>query len=128
MPLQIMVVHDDPAYREAVSRALREAGYDATAFPDPLAALDALETAACAKVLITRVTFPAGRSNGVSLALMARRRWPGMRVLFVCDPEFRREIADVGEFLAAPAPVSEVVATAGRLMRRVVDAGETAPF
>jgi DNA-binding response OmpR family regulator len=73
MPAQIVLVHEDTEFSDAVSGALRDAGYVVAVFPDPLVALDAMETAERVELLITHVQFPAGRSNGAALALMARR-------------------------------------------------------
>jgi DNA-binding response OmpR family regulator len=116
MPAQIVLVHDDAVFAEQARRALTEEGYDVMVFPDPLAALDALETAEHLELLITRVGFPAGRSNGAALALMARQKRRRVKVLSVCRPEFRGDVEDLGEVLAAPASVAEVVAAARRLL------------
>ncbi|MGA3004908.1 MAG: hypothetical protein ABSE20_24635 [Acetobacteraceae bacterium] len=117
MPAQIVLVHDDEAFTDLASRALMESGYEVMVFPDPLVALNALETAERVELLITRVAFPAGRSNGAALALMARRKRPGVKVLLVCRPAFGKEVEDLGEVLATPVTVSEVVAAAARLLR-----------
>ena len=53
-----------------------------------MAALDALENAQRVEVLITRVRFPPGKPNGIALALMARHKRPGIKVLFTARPEF----------------------------------------
>lgn len=116
MPAQIVLVHDDAGFSDPVSRALRDAGYDVMVFPDPLVALDALETAERVELLITRVQFPAGRSNGAALTLMARRKRPGVKALLVCQPEFRKEVEDLGEVLTLPVTVPELVETAVRLL------------
>jgi len=114
MARQILLVHDDPAFTGAASGALREAGYEVMVFPDPLVALNALERAEHLDLLITRVEFPAGRSNGASLALMARIKQPGAKVLFLCRPEHRHEVADLGEILPLYVFPSEIVAAAAR--------------
>jgi DNA-binding response OmpR family regulator len=116
MPAQIVLVHDDAVFAGEARRALMQEGYDVMVFPDPLVALDTLETAVHLELLITRVGFSAGRSNGASLALMARYKRPGVKILLLCRPEFMTEVEDLGEVLAAPVTVSEVVAAAARLM------------
>jgi DNA-binding NtrC family response regulator len=116
MPAQIVVVHNDAAFSGPVSRALREDDHDVMVFPDPLVALNALEAAEQVKLLITRVEFPAGRSNGMALALMARRKRPGVKVLFVCRPPFRKHVEDLGEVLTTPVSIAEVVEAAARLL------------
>lgn len=116
MPAQMVIVHNDTEFTGPVSRCLREDGYDVMVFPDPLVALNALEAAERVELLITRVEFPAGRSNGRALALMARRRRPGVKVLFVCRPQFRKDVEDLGEVLTRPASIAEVVEAATRLL------------
>jgi DNA-binding NtrC family response regulator len=116
MPAQIIVVDDDAAYADEVGRAFMAAGHEVRVFPDPLASLDALEAATRVELLITRVEFPAGRSNGAALALMARQKRPGVKVLFVCRSEYRKDVEDLGEVLEAPAPVSDIVAAAAPLL------------
>ena len=65
------------------------AGYDVTAFTDTISALAALEAAQWLELLITRVIFPPGQPNGVALAIMARVKKPGVKVLFAALPETR---------------------------------------
>jgi len=120
MPAQIVPVHD------ATVRALMAAGHEVRAFPDPLVALDALASARRMELLITRAKFPAGRSNGAALALVARNKRPGVKVLFVCRPDFWKGVEKLKEVLAAPAMVSELVKVATRLLRTVsVDANNS---
>ena len=71
MPARIVVVHDEPHFREFVVTALLEAGYDTKAFTGSMAAIEALEAAQRIELLITRVRFPEGTPHGVSLASMA---------------------------------------------------------
>ena len=115
MPAQVVLVHDGEAFSADLGRALVDSGYQVIAFPDPLSALEALETAERMELLITRIDFPEGRSNGQALALIARTRRPNVKVLFVCQPQFNPYVADLGEVLLAPATVSDVVETAMRL-------------
>jgi hypothetical protein len=55
-----------------------------------MSAIEALEAAQLIEVLITRVIFPEGQPNGVSLALMARVKKPGVKVLFAALPETQK--------------------------------------
>jgi DNA-binding NtrC family response regulator len=121
MPAQIVLVHDDAAFTERVSRALMAKGFKVMVLPDPLVALDALETATNVELLITRAQFPAGRSNGQALALMGRRRRPDLKVLFLCQPDIRRYLEDLGEVLMFPVAVSKVVEAAARLVQVAAD-------
>jgi DNA-binding NtrC family response regulator len=86
MPARVVVVHDEREFVDEVATALRSAGHEVATFPDPIAAWDALEAARQTEVLLTRVLFQPGKSNGVALARMARTNRPGIRVLFTALP------------------------------------------
>lgn len=81
-----------------------------------MAALTAPEAAQQVEVLVTRVRYAPGKPNGIALALMARRKRPGIRMLFAVLPEFEVNAAGLGEFLAMPVSVAEVVETVLRLL------------
>jgi len=112
MPARIVVVHDDPAYVDELARLLRRDGHDVATFPDPLAAWDALEAAKRTEVLVTRVEFAPGRSNGLALARMARSKRRQIRVLITALPEHALDAGELGTFLPLPvdgAGVAQVV-------------------
>jgi DNA-binding NtrC family response regulator len=67
MPARIVVIHDDPNFREFVVTALQAAGHDTEAFVSTMAAIDALEAAERIDLLITRLRFPEGTPHGVAL-------------------------------------------------------------
>jgi CheY-like chemotaxis protein len=121
MPARVVVVHDEPGFVEELVAALNLAGHQVAAYADPLAAWDALAATRLTEVLITRVQFPPGKSNGLALALMARANRPGIQVIFIALPQFARECEDVGLFLPLPVSVPHVVKTAGLLLQRVVN-------
>jgi len=73
MPVQIVLVHDDAAFRTTAAQALGAEGYSVTSFADALAATAALAMANRIELLITRLQFAEGRSNGVALALMTKK-------------------------------------------------------
>ena len=87
-------------------------------FIEPMEALDALEKAERVEMLITRVKFAPGKINGVALALMARAKRPGIQVIFTALAEFEHLAAGLGEFMAAPVNVPDVVAVVERLLNR----------
>jgi DNA-binding NtrC family response regulator len=118
MPARVVVVHDEPGFVDDLVAGLNSAGHRVAVFSDPLAAWDALETAQLAEILITRVQFPPGKSNGLALALRARANRPEIQVIFTALPEFARECEDVGMFLPRPVPVPDVVKTVERLLRQ----------
>src|ERR1700751_1409877 len=82
MPTYVVVVHDEPEFVGQLVSALSSAGHDVTPFPDPVAAWDVLSTPQRIEVLVTGVTFPPNRSNGLALALKARSIRPAIHVLF----------------------------------------------
>lgn len=68
-----------------------------------------------AELLITRVAFPSG-THGIALALMAKRSRPGIKIVFAARPEFREQARGLGEFIAMPVNIAELVATVKRLI------------
>jgi DNA-binding NtrC family response regulator len=116
MPARILVVHDGPGLTERTAAALVTAGHEVSAVTSSMSAIEALEDARQIEVLVTRVTFPEGQPNGVALALMARVKKPGLKVLFVALPEMQKHTEGVGEFLAAPADPADIVALIGKML------------
>jgi DNA-binding NtrC family response regulator len=118
MPARIVLVHDEPEFSEGALAALRGAGYDAIAFMDSRAGIDALEHPKHIELLITRVRFPQGTPNGTALARMARLKRPGIKVLFASFPEVRQHIDGLGEFLPRPFSTDELLETVDRMLDR----------
>lgn len=116
MPAQIVLVHDDKSFLEEVAAAFAALGHDIAAFERSITALSALEAAERADVLITRLSFPPGNPNGVSLARIARLRRPGIKVFFAGPEQMREYTEGVGEFLPSPISASELVETVTRLL------------
>ena len=110
MSARVAVVHDDARIRDDLVNALRCAGCDATGFSETRAALVAIEADERIELIITRVTFPEGTQNGVSLALMGRMKQRGMKVLFLARPQMVKYTSGVGEVLQTPVPATDVVA------------------
>jgi DNA-binding NtrC family response regulator len=116
MPAQIVLVHDVRKFANEAAMALRDAGYQVAVFNDPMQALDALDVAATVELLITRVNFAEGKPNGVSLALMARNQRPEVKVIFTARAEARPHTEGIGELVAAPIRIPELVAAVKRLL------------
>jgi DNA-binding response OmpR family regulator len=116
MPARIVVVVDERTFGEEVAEILVNAGYEAIAVPDSMVALDALESASLIELLIASLDFPVGKPNGVSLALMARIRRPGMKVVFVGSPVYATFAAELGDIIPTPASASQIVQHAMRLL------------
>jgi DNA-binding NtrC family response regulator len=113
----VVVVHDSPEFNDRVTEALRDAGHDVASFADPILALDAIEAGRAIEVLVTRIGFPKGRPNGISLAQMVSYKRPGVRILFTARAKFERHARGWGEFMASPINVPDVVDAVGRLLR-----------
>jgi CheY-like chemotaxis protein len=77
----VLVVEDDEDVRASGAESLRELGYRVLEAPDGPAALQLLETDPSIRLLFTDVGLPGGQ-DGRQLADAARRRWPGLKVLF----------------------------------------------
>jgi len=117
MTARLFIVHDDPAFSQEVRAALQAAGHTVADFDDPMVALDALESAHQIELLITRANFGPGKLNGIALARMARVKHPNIRVLFTAVREYEHHAWGLGEFLAAPVRVDDVVEMAERLLQ-----------
>jgi hypothetical protein len=98
----------------SVAVALKVAGYEVSMFPDPMVALDALESTSDVKVLITNLQFPPGKPNGISLARVARVKRPGLQVVIIGRPEFAAHADGLGAFVPAPIDIADVVDIVGR--------------
>ena len=115
MPSRVVLVHDEPSLIEQVARDLTTAGYQVTAFEDPMAAILEIETARSADVLITNLVFEPGKPTGLSLALMTMLRRPEIKVLFIGKPKLAHHAEGVGEFLAIPFSAADIVEAVKRL-------------
>jgi DNA-binding response OmpR family regulator len=116
MPASVVFVHDDAEFREQAALALRAAGHKVMTFVGSMAALNALENAETVELLITRVNFPPGTPNGISLALMTRTKRPDVKVLFTATPESEEFIGDLGTIMRTPVAIPELVATATAML------------
>ena len=109
------MVHDDPDFCISIAVALKAAGYEVAAYPDPLAALDEVYSARPVELVLTRVRFPSGKGDGVTLAVSARHRRPDIKILFLALPAFAEYVAGVGDFMPAPAEIEDIVGAVRRL-------------
>jgi hypothetical protein len=73
-----------------------------------------LEHASRVEVLITRVRFAAGRSNGSALALMVSARKKSARVIFVAHADVEKYVADQGVFMRMPVAIPDLLAEVRR--------------
>jgi CheY-like chemotaxis protein len=116
MPASIVIVHDHLLFLERAASTLRAAGHDVAVFADPMLALDAIEAAERLQLLITRLTFPKGKPNGISLALMARNKRPGVKVIFAARKGQEMHTAGIGELVPHPVDLSKLAEAVARLL------------
>jgi DNA-binding response OmpR family regulator len=75
---KIIIVEDDPAYRQALETHLGQAGFHVLPFEDGLRVLDYLDGGGAADAMVTDLQLPPGSPNGLSLAHLVRRRRPNL--------------------------------------------------
>ena len=66
--------------------------------------------------MVTGAEFPPGKPNGVALALMARRRRPGIKVLFVGNAELGPFVDGAGTFVPLPVTPLQLATAAVNLL------------
>ncbi len=96
MEKTILLVEDDDAYRYALAKQLRDAGFTVVDTPDFSAALDRLDRDDVVHLLIADIRLPKDTPHGFSIARMARHKRPWLPVLFVTAYDPPREEADFG--------------------------------
>jgi CheY-like chemotaxis protein len=78
----VLVVEDEPAVRMVILDMLADRGYTALEADNGRSGLRILESSGRIDLLLTDVGLPGGM-NGRQLADLARRRHPGLKVLFL---------------------------------------------
>jgi hypothetical protein len=116
MPARVVVVLDDAGFAVRTVETLLAGGVDALVLPNSMAALAALEASAKIELLVTCPQFAAGPPHGVALALMAREKRRGVRVLFIGPADLAPHTEGLGAFMAAPVNVADVVNAATRML------------
>lgn len=100
----VLIVDDDAAVGDAISRTLRRAGYEVRVITRPEGALDAYREAR-ADLVITDIIMP--NVNGVDLTAALRREDPAARVLAIsgggnfASAQFQPEAITTTAYLAA---------------------------
>jgi hypothetical protein len=120
LPVRVVVVLDDAGFAVRTAETLRASGIDALVLPSSLTALDALEasaTSAKLELLVTCPQFAVGPPHGVALALMARQKRPGVRVLFIGPADLAPHSEGLAGFMAVPVTVGGVVNASTRMPR-----------
>jgi PAS domain S-box-containing protein len=123
----ILVVEDDDEVRAVAVGFLDRLGYRVLQAGDAPTALEQLERHRDIALLFTDVVL-RGEANGPDLAREARRRYPGLEVLFTSGYArnalpARSELDGPIELLGKPYPMGELA----RLLRRALDGKPKAP-
>ncbi|WP_162582944.1 GAF domain-containing protein [Variovorax sp. PBS-H4] len=116
----VLVVEDEPAVRQFSVDALTELGYCVLEADGAAAALRQLEAHPEVALMFTDVVMP--EVNGAKLAEEARRRWPGLKVLFTTgytrNAVVHNGVLDAGvEMIGKPFTLEELAAK----MREMLD-------
>jgi CheY-like chemotaxis protein len=101
LAISVLVVDDDPLVRFVAVQVLAEAGFETIEAGDAAQALDALRSSDRIDVLFTDVRMP-GPMNGFELALVARRKWPKLRVIITSAYFDKSDIPSGTDFLHKP--------------------------
>ncbi|HVI59626.1 MAG TPA: nitrogen regulation protein NR(I) [Luteimonas sp.] len=124
MTIPVWIVDDDRAVRFVLATALREAGFDVTAFDAARAVLDALDTRPPPRLLFTDVRMPG--DDGLVLLERLKRAHPQLPVIVMSA---YTDIASTAgafrggahEFLSKPFDLDDAVALAARTLARGPD-------
>ena len=124
MPARVVIVHDDASVLHPLAQALEVVGLGVAGFDNAFAAWHALGRAATVEVLITGTRFGPSSPQGLALMVRARKRRPGLKVLFIGPPRSRTAFSRIGEFVPyqpgdkgeAPIDVAAAVAAVARML------------
>jgi CheY-like chemotaxis protein len=105
----ILVVEDEPLLRLTVVEELAERGYTVLEAEDAETAFGIIEGVPGLDLLFTDIRLP-GRHDGWHVAEAARRRFPGLPVLYTTGyaPDPQRAVPD-GKTLRKPYPLAHLL-------------------
>jgi DNA-binding response OmpR family regulator len=112
---RILIAEDEPAVRTFIQRALQGAGHEVECVGDGSDALEALARARAHRahdLLLTDILMPV--MDGVSLALLAARDAPSLRIMLMTGYSDQRERAHgldaiIQDILLKPFTLDELV-------------------
>jgi len=108
----VLVVEDDPLVRFVAVETLADAGFGTIEASDAAQALDTLYSDPSINVLLTDIRMP-GQMNGFELALVAKRKWPSLRIIITSGYFDREEVPLGTDFLHKPYSASDLVKRVG---------------
>jgi hypothetical protein len=89
----MLIVDPDEAFRTALALEVEAAGLRAICCRDWWTAQPIIEGPELIAAMIVELALPYGTPNGVSTALMARRRRRGLPMIFICaEPDLLKEV------------------------------------
>jgi len=96
----LLVVEDDDAFRDAVTRHLTEIGYVIIPVRTTMEALDVIDSKCEFDALLIDIYMPRGNAHGIAVARMARQRRSKLPILFMTAyPEEIEESQGLGKVL-----------------------------
>jgi DNA-binding NtrC family response regulator len=116
MPAQVVVVLREHVLANKTAEALINAGYEAIAMHNSMAALQVLETARSIELLITSAHFPGHQPNGRALVRMTRMRRPELKVIFANGQDTKPHIVDDDIFIPTPTDPLALAGAAEKLL------------
>ena len=114
--IHILVVDDDPLYREAIGQILQREGYTVSLTADFRGALEILETNQRIDLMLVDIVMP-DRVNGVALSRMARLRRKDLKIIYITGysiPGIDREA--LGPILRKPVDDAVLVEEIAKLL------------
>jgi DNA-binding NtrC family response regulator len=109
MPTHVVLAHSDIVFLRSCEFALSNAGCFVEALDNSMSALNRLEQSEHFDVLVTRTQFPKGQPNGLSIALIAKQKKLGVKIVVTSVPELAEYTEGLGIVLQAPVSPAEVV-------------------
>ena len=115
---RILVTDDNEDLGALIRDYLREERLLALYVPDSMVALRMLDDGLHIDLLLTDLALSKGTPNGVSLALLARRRIPNLPVLFMTGyPDLLEEVGNLpGKAFVKPIDLAELTREIRRLL------------
>ena len=112
----VLIVHSEGEFLQQAAGALEGAGYDVSTCVDPFEALSILDGTAPIDLLVTRTFYSQGRPNGISLAMMARWKRRGIKIVFTSRKGNERLTAGIGELVPHPVSLTALVEAVARAL------------
>jgi DNA-binding NtrC family response regulator len=106
----VLLVDDDAALADVLKEYLTDERFEVIHAHDSMAALALLETRQDIDLLLADIALHAGTPHGISLALMARRLVPGIRIaLMTGHPDLLEVAGDLpGKAFVKPVDLAEL--------------------